>query len=137
MSPSFGGMIAFVKESEALIEKGQQDRLRSEEGGRHHDGVCNRVSDSAPDPFASSLVARVALLVRGFSSTWKQAVEGLSQDVMRSFTNFKNGTSIIQVTRRADGAVRRRTPDGIAAGFSQTSPHQICVNLLLRIFSAF
>ncbi|CAJ0946064.1 unnamed protein product [Ranitomeya imitator] len=73
LSPSFGGMIAFVKESEALIEKGQQERLRSEEGG-----------------------PSVPLLVRGFSSTWKQAVETLSHDVMRSFTNFKNGTSIIQ-----------------------------------------
>ncbi|CAH2314573.1 Hypothetical predicted protein [Pelobates cultripes] len=71
LSPSFGGMIAFVKESESIIEKGQQERLRSEEG-------------------------RVAQLVRGFSATWKQAVEALSQDVMRSFTNFKNGTSIIQ-----------------------------------------
>lgn len=40
--------------------------------------------------------ARITQLVRGFSSTWKQSVEALSQDVMRSFTNFKNGTSIIQ-----------------------------------------
>uniref|UniRef100_A0A671PSY4 Vacuolar protein sorting-associated protein 52 homolog n=1 Tax=Sinocyclocheilus anshuiensis TaxID=1608454 RepID=A0A671PSY4_9TELE len=39
---------------------------------------------------------RITQLVRGFSSTWKQSVEALSQDVMHSFTNFKNGTSIIQ-----------------------------------------
>ncbi|KYO32872.1 vacuolar sorting-associated protein 52-like protein isoform A [Alligator mississippiensis] len=71
LSPPFGGMIAFVKESEALIEKGQLDRLRGEE-------------------------ARVTQLVRGFASTWKTSVESLSQDVMRSFSNFKNGTSIIQ-----------------------------------------
>uniref|UniRef100_A0A8C4JRF1 Vacuolar protein sorting-associated protein 52 homolog n=1 Tax=Dromaius novaehollandiae TaxID=8790 RepID=A0A8C4JRF1_DRONO len=71
LSPPFGGMIAFVKESEALIEKGQLERLRGEE-------------------------ARVTQLVRGFSSTWKASVEALSQDVMRSFSNFKNGTSIIQ-----------------------------------------
>lgn len=45
--------------------------------------------------------ARVTQLVRGFSCTWKQSVESMSQDVMRSFTNFKNGTSIIQV-RTAD-----------------------------------
>uniref|UniRef100_A0A452HW76 Vacuolar protein sorting-associated protein 52 homolog n=1 Tax=Gopherus agassizii TaxID=38772 RepID=A0A452HW76_9SAUR len=32
LSPPFGGMIAFVKESESLIEKGQLDRLRGEEG---------------------------------------------------------------------------------------------------------
>ncbi|XP_051519139.1 vacuolar protein sorting-associated protein 52 homolog [Myxocyprinus asiaticus] len=71
LSPPFGGMIAFVKESEALIEKGQLDKLKNDE-------------------------ARITQLVRGFSSTWKQSVEALSQDVMRSFTNFKNGTSIIQ-----------------------------------------
>ncbi|XP_050960178.1 vacuolar protein sorting-associated protein 52 homolog [Labeo rohita] len=71
LSPPFGGMIAFVKESEALMEKGQLDKLKNDE-------------------------ARITQLVRGFSSTWKQSVEALSQDVMRSFTNFKNGTSIIQ-----------------------------------------
>lgn len=32
LSPPFGGMIAFVKESEALIEKGQLDKLRNDEG---------------------------------------------------------------------------------------------------------
>ncbi|XP_043090050.1 vacuolar protein sorting-associated protein 52 homolog [Puntigrus tetrazona] len=71
LSPPFGGMIAFVKESEALMEKGQLDKLKNDE-------------------------ARITQLVRGFSSSWKQSVEALSQDVMRSFTNFKNGTSIIQ-----------------------------------------
>ncbi|XP_030053082.1 vacuolar protein sorting-associated protein 52 homolog [Microcaecilia unicolor] len=71
LSPPFGGMIAFVKESESLIEKGLLERLKNEEG-------------------------RVTQLVRGFAGTWKQSVENLSHDVMRSFTNFKNGTSIIQ-----------------------------------------
>ncbi|NXO01297.1 VPS52 protein, partial [Rhinopomastus cyanomelas] len=71
LSPPFGGMIAFVKEAEALLEKGQLEKLRGEE-------------------------ARVTQLVRGFSSTWKSSVEALSQDVMRSFSNFKNGTGIIQ-----------------------------------------
>lgn len=71
LSPPFGGMIAFVKEAEALMEKGQLDRLKNDE-------------------------ARITQLVRGFSSSWKQSVEAMSQDVMRSFTNFKNGTSIIQ-----------------------------------------
>nr|ABQ59678.1 vacuolar protein sorting 52 [Salmo salar]ACX35591.1 vacuolar protein sorting 52 [Salmo salar] len=47
LSSPFGGMIAFVKESEALTEKGQLDRLKNDEG--------------------------------------------------ESFTNFKNGTGIIQV----------------------------------------
>ncbi|KAF7702508.1 hypothetical protein HF521_001791 [Silurus meridionalis] len=71
LAPPFGGMITFVKESEALIEKGQLDKLKNDE-------------------------VRITQLVRGFSSSWKQSVEALSQDVMRCFTNFKNGTSIIQ-----------------------------------------
>nr|XP_046218161.1 vacuolar protein sorting-associated protein 52 homolog isoform X2 [Oncorhynchus gorbuscha] len=71
LTSPFGGMIAFVKASEALIEKGQLDRLKNDE-------------------------AQITQLIRGFSSTWKQSVEALSQDVMRSFTNFKNGTGIIQ-----------------------------------------
>ena len=32
MSPPFGGMIAFVKESEGLMERGQLDRLKNDEG---------------------------------------------------------------------------------------------------------
>ncbi|KAM3846362.1 vacuolar protein sorting-associated protein 52 homolog isoform 3-T3 [Vipera latastei] len=71
LAPGFGGMIAFVKEVEGLSERGQLERLRGEE-------------------------ARVTQLVRGFAATWKASVETLSQDVMRSFTNFKNGTTIIQ-----------------------------------------
>lgn len=32
LAPGFGGMIAFVKEAEALAERGQLERLRGEEG---------------------------------------------------------------------------------------------------------
>ncbi|KAJ8267466.1 hypothetical protein COCON_G00126380 [Conger conger] len=78
LSSPFGGMIAFVKESEALMEKGQLDRLKNDE-------------------------ARITQLVQGFSSSWKQSVEALSQDVMRSFTNFKNGTGIIQLIQYYHG----------------------------------
>lgn len=34
LSPPFGGLVAFVKEAEALIERGQAERLRGEEGIR-------------------------------------------------------------------------------------------------------
>uniref|UniRef100_A0A8C5CW35 Vacuolar protein sorting-associated protein 52 homolog n=1 Tax=Gadus morhua TaxID=8049 RepID=A0A8C5CW35_GADMO len=71
LSPPFGGMISFVKEAEVLMERGQLERLKNDE-------------------------ARINQLVRGFSSSWKHSVEAMSQEVMRSFTNFKNGTSIIQ-----------------------------------------
>lgn len=136
LSPPFGGLVAFVKEAEALIERGQAERLRGEEGlrmgwmwwgegkgegkrklqgcrlheeGEHQKGGC-RVRTAVPwgGPsgirhhlaviFFLLLSARVTQLIRGFGSSWKSSVESLSQDVMRSFTNFRNGTSIIQVT---------------------------------------
>lgn len=40
LSPPFGGMIAFVKEAEALLEKGQLERLRGEEGKKCGGPTC-------------------------------------------------------------------------------------------------
>lgn len=54
--------------------------------------------------------------MRGFAGTWKAAVESLSQDVMRSFTNFKNGTSIIQVGTDKGGLAGLRALLGRGGG---------------------
>ena len=72
LSPYFGGILSFVKENESLLERGEKDRVRLEE-------------------------KRVDQLVRGFAANWKKSIEELNQDVMKSFTNFKNGTAILQV----------------------------------------
>ncbi|XP_058713394.1 vacuolar protein sorting-associated protein 52 homolog isoform X2 [Poecile atricapillus] len=71
LAPPFGGLVGFVREAEALLERGEGEKLRGHE-------------------------ARVTQLIRGFSGSWKSAVETLSQDVMRSFSNFRIGTGIIQ-----------------------------------------
>ncbi|ESP04479.1 hypothetical protein LOTGIDRAFT_223857 [Lottia gigantea] len=71
LSPHFGGMITFVKDCEVILERGQVDSLKKEE-------------------------KRVQMIVRGFNSDWKRALELINQDVMRAFTNFKNGTQILQ-----------------------------------------
>lgn len=71
LAPPFGGLVGFVREAEALLERGEGEKLRGQE-------------------------ARVTQLIRGFSGSWKGAVEALSQDVMRSFSNFRIGTGIIQ-----------------------------------------
>ncbi|XP_060590852.1 vacuolar protein sorting-associated protein 52 homolog [Ruditapes philippinarum] len=71
LTPHFGGMIMFVKDLEGHIERGNMEALRNEE-------------------------QRVTQLVRGFNSDWKRALEYINQEVMRSFTNFKNGTQILQ-----------------------------------------
>ena len=36
-------------------------------------------------------------LVKGFATTWKSSMEALNHEVMEKFTNFKNGTAILQV----------------------------------------
>ncbi|KAI0213670.1 Vacuolar protein sorting-associated protein 52-like [Lamellibrachia satsuma] len=69
--PHFGGMMTFVKDCEADFDKGNIEALKSQE-------------------------RRVTQLVRGFNSEWKKAIELINQDVMTSFTNFKNGTQILQ-----------------------------------------
>ncbi|KAL3872238.1 hypothetical protein ACJMK2_040174 [Sinanodonta woodiana] len=67
----FGLMVTFVKDCEATIERGNLDGLSREE-------------------------KRVQQIVRGFNEYWKRALEMINQDVMRAFTNFKNGTQILQ-----------------------------------------
>ncbi|RVE66807.1 hypothetical protein OJAV_G00111060 [Oryzias javanicus] len=55
LSPPFGGMIAFVKEAEALMEKGQLDRLKNEEGTY----LMKHMRNTNPDPL--TVAATVAL----------------------------------------------------------------------------
>ena len=42
---------------------------------------------------------RIQQLVRGFASDWKRSIENINQEIMRSFFNFKNGTTILRVSR--------------------------------------
>uniref|UniRef100_G3P5R3 Vacuolar protein sorting-associated protein 52 homolog n=1 Tax=Gasterosteus aculeatus aculeatus TaxID=481459 RepID=G3P5R3_GASAC len=63
LSPPFGGMISFVKEAEALMEKGQLDRLKNDE-------------------------ARITQLVRGLSSSWKQSVEAMTSSGKHTHHHF-------------------------------------------------
>ena len=64
--------MSFVKDCEPLLERGQRDRVRVDE-------------------------ARINQLVRGFGADWKHSIESLNQEVMKSFSNFKTGTYILQV----------------------------------------
>ena len=47
-------------------------------------------------------VGRIQQLVRGFASDWKRSIENINQEIMRSFSNFKNGTAILQVRVRSE-----------------------------------
>ena len=61
-----------MKDVEPLLERGQREKVKVDE-------------------------KRLQQLVRGFATDWKKSIEVLNQDIMQSFTNFKNGTAILQV----------------------------------------
>lgn len=71
LSPHFLTMMTFVKQTEPLADGGQVEALKKVEN-------------------------RVMPIVRSFAKNWKQALEAINHEVMNSFTNFKNGTSILQ-----------------------------------------
>lgn len=71
LMPYFGNLICFVKECEIIIEKDNADLLK---------------------PYES----HVNPLIKGFANDWKKSLELINQEIMRSFTNFKNGQTILQ-----------------------------------------
>ncbi|XP_076242693.1 vacuolar protein sorting 52 [Calliopsis andreniformis] len=71
LSPHFGGMIQLVKESEVLIEKGQTDDLKRQEG-------------------------KALALVQAFTNNWKRALEEINREVLKSFPSLVLGTALVQ-----------------------------------------
>ena len=65
-------MITFVKDVEPQVEKNQNQYIQVEE-------------------------RRVSQIVRGFATDWKRGIENINHEIMRSFSNLKNGTAILQV----------------------------------------
>ncbi len=62
-----------MKDAEPMLERGERDKIQMDE-------------------------RRIQQLVRGFAADWKKSIETLNHDIMQSFTNFKNGTAILQVS---------------------------------------
>lgn len=73
LSPHFGGIIQLVKESEALIEKGQLDDLKRQEG-------------------------KALALVQSFTNNWKRALEEIHREVLHSFPSLVLGGALVQRT---------------------------------------
>ncbi|CAK9833190.1 Vacuolar protein sorting-associated protein 52 homolog [Anthophora retusa] len=71
LSPHFGGIIQFVKESEVMIEKGQTDDSKRQEG-------------------------KALVLVQSFTSNWKRALEEINHEVLKSFPSLVLGTALVQ-----------------------------------------
>uniref|UniRef100_A0AC35GC76 Vacuolar protein sorting-associated protein 52 homolog n=1 Tax=Panagrolaimus sp. PS1159 TaxID=55785 RepID=A0AC35GC76_9BILA len=69
--PHFHSLIQFVNECEPLIDQNHSQLLKRHTG-------------------------KVMQLVRSFGADWKRAIEAINHEILQSFTNFKNGTAILQ-----------------------------------------
>ncbi|PNF30557.1 putative vacuolar protein sorting-associated protein 52 [Cryptotermes secundus] len=72
LSPNFGGIMQFVKEGEALVEKGQADELK------HHE-------------------RKALALVQSFSAGWKRSLEELNREILPSFPSLVTGSTLLQL----------------------------------------
>jgi len=72
LSPHFAGLIQFLNECEPLIEQNHTQLL-------------------------ARYASKVTQIVRSFSVEWKRSIEAINSEILQSFTNFKNGTNILQM----------------------------------------
>jgi len=72
LAPHFSSLIQFVNECEPLVEQ-------------NHSLILARHTN------------KVTQIVRSFSADWKRSIEAINHEILQSFTNFKNGTNILQV----------------------------------------
>ena len=46
------------------------------------------------------VVEKIGSIVRSFNTNWKKGMDEINAEVMRTFSNFKQGTSILQVIKQ-------------------------------------
>eukprot|EP00040_Diaphanoeca_grandis_P031827 m.191310 g.191310 ORF g.191310 m.191310 type:complete len:698 (+) comp32425_c0_seq1:236-2329(+) len=74
LQAAFGGIFTFVKDTERALT-------------RASDPGAIRVDES-----------RIQSLIQRFARDWKSAITTMEGDIMKTFTNFKNGTAILQTS---------------------------------------
>lgn len=74
LESNFGELLQFIKRVEPVIQKDDDDALIKREG------------------------TKVAAILRDFNVRWKKALDGINSEILGSFPNFKNGTTILQQT---------------------------------------
>ncbi|CAI4228617.1 unnamed protein product [Auanema sp. JU1783] len=72
LSPHFKQLISFVKACEPLIQNGHTHLL-----GRDYQD-------------------KLAVVVQSFSTNWKKSIDEINGEIVKSFTDFKHGTNILQ-----------------------------------------
>ncbi|TRY62008.1 hypothetical protein TCAL_08474 [Tigriopus californicus] len=76
LESNFGELLRFIKRVEPVIQQDDDD----------DDAIVTREG------------AKVASILKDFNVRWKKALDGINSEILGSFPNFKNGTSILQQT---------------------------------------
>nr|CDJ83703.1 Vps52 Sac2 domain containing protein [Haemonchus contortus] len=71
LQPHFSSLLSFVSECEPLVQQG-------------HTHLLVRYND------------KLTAVVQTFSANWRRSIDAINGEVVKSFTNFKNGTNILQ-----------------------------------------
>ncbi|VDM60496.1 unnamed protein product [Angiostrongylus costaricensis] len=71
LQPHFSQMLSFVTECEPLVQQG-------------HTQLLTRYND------------KLTAVIQSFSANWRRSIDTINGEVVKSFTNFKNGTNILQ-----------------------------------------
>lgn len=69
LDPHFGGMLRFVKDCEAYLDKDDTQALAREE-------------------------PKIVNIVKAFNNNWRKSIDDINREVMQNFTNFKCGNNI-------------------------------------------
>lgn len=112
LDPHFGGMLRFVKDCEAFLEKNDQNSLAREE-------------------------PKITNIVKSFNNGWRKAIDDINHEVMQNFTNFKCGNNIqlaalsqlIQYYHRFHKLVSMNVFKSNAARSSLINIHQFMVEI--------
>lgn len=73
LTPHFGGLVQLVKDAEQLVERGDAQALSEQH-----------------------MLTRAIRVIASFNDTWRQALQTLNSQLMQAFTNFRNGSAILQ-----------------------------------------
>ncbi|KAL3123811.1 hypothetical protein niasHT_010024 [Heterodera trifolii] len=72
LSPHFAPLIQFVNECEPLVEQNHTQLLARYTG-------------------------KVVQIVRTFSAEWRRSIDAINDEILHSFTNYKNGANVLQM----------------------------------------
>ena len=100
LSPGFGGLIGFVKQAEAALATGKAAAVAKNERRSPCDWLAVhfalRRQPAALPPDCAPWPGKIQDLIDSFANNWRKLIGDMNADIMRSFTNFQNGTAILQ-----------------------------------------